>query len=88
MLQHHLTVREVAENMGCSAATARARMRQMVHTESPLTVTEDELERWWMERTYGPAQKTKQTIRPYCRHMKIEPGEKFLIPRKRPPREM
>ena len=84
MLQHHLTVKEVAEHMGCSATTARVRMRQMVHTESPLTVTEDELNRWWKERTCAPVPKIKQSTRSYCRHMATEPGEKFLIPRKRP----
>ena len=83
MLQHHLTVKEVAEHMGCSATTARIRMRQMVHTESPLTVTENELNRWWNERTFAPVSKIKHSDRTYCHHM-TKPDGKFLIPRKRP----
>lgn len=57
----HLTSREVAEEMGCTMETARARMRQMVHTVSPLTVTEYELRRWWTARTRLPDKKTKYT---------------------------
>ena len=87
MPSRHLTPKEVAASMGCGMATARARMRgQMIHTEAPLTVTEEELERWWTDRTHGPVQKEKRTTRQYCRHMKPDEGQKFLIPRKRPPR--
>ena len=83
MLTSRLSPKQVAAEMNCSVATARARMRQMIHTENPLTVTEEEVARWWEERTRGPVPKTKHTVRPYCRHMKPEDGQKFLIPRKR-----
>ncbi len=86
MMVRRLNPREVAAAMSCSVATARARMRQMVHTEAPLTVTEEALERWWADRTREPVPKTKHTVRPYCRHMKPDGDQKFLISRKRPPR--
>ena len=86
MSVHRLGSKEVAAEMNCSVATARARMRQMVHTEAPLTVTDIELERWWAERTREPVPQTKRTSRLYCRHMKPDEGQKFLIPRKRPTR--
>ena len=86
MIVRRLNPREVAAAMSCSVATARARMRQMVHTEAPLTVTEVELEHWWEDRTRGPVPQVTRTTRPYCRHMKQEEGQRFLIPRKRPTR--
>ena len=88
MLTRRLKPKEVAAEMGCCMATARARMRQtMVHTEKPLTVTEDELKRWWNDKSLEPIKKTKKTRRPYSKHMKPEENEKYLIPRKRPRRE-
>lgn len=88
MLTRRLKPKEVAAEMDCCVATARARMRQtMVHTEKPLTVTEDELKRWWNKKSLEPLKKAKKTTRTYCRHMQPEENEKFLISRKRPRRE-
>lgn len=83
MLVRRLTPREVAAHMRCSVATARDRMRQMTHTERPLTVTEDAIERWYAERTVESIKKEKRIARSYHRHIAPTPGE-FLIPRKRP----
>ncbi len=84
MLTRRLKPKEVAAEMNCSVATARIRMRQMTHTENPLTVTEDAVERWWKDHTLEASPKAKKTARPYCRHMKMEEDEKFIISRKRP----
>lgn len=84
MLVRRLTPREVAAHMRCSVATARDRMRQMTHTENPLTVTEEAIERWYAERTVESTKREKSTARSYHRHIAPTPGEVFLIPRKRP----
>ena len=85
MLLRRLNPSEVAVVMNCSLATARTRMRQMVHTEHPLTVTEAEIERWYAGRTYEPLAQCRKR-RPYQKRISTAEGEKFLIPRKRPPR--
>ncbi len=84
MLTRRLKPKEVAAGMNCCLATARIRMRQMVHTEKPLTVKESEVERWWNEHNQEPIKKTKKTTRPYSKHIKTEGNDKYLIPRKRP----
>lgn len=82
MLVRRLSPKEVAAEMGCSVATARARMRQIVHTEKPLTVTESEISMWYEKREYHPVEDQKR-IRTYCRHMAVDEQENYLIPRRR-----
>ena len=85
MLVRRLSPSDVAAVMNCSLATARTRMRQMVHTERPLTVTEVEIERWYATRTYEPRAQCRQK-RTYQKRISPAEGEKYLIPRRRPPR--
>lgn len=82
MLVRRLSPSDVAAVMTCSLATARTRMRQMVHTEHPLTVTESEIERWYADRTYEPLTQQRQK-RPYQRRIQPEESDRFLIPRRR-----
>ena len=82
MLVHRMRPKEVAAKMNCSVATARARMRQMVHTEKPLTVTETEFDRWYTKKLQPPIN-TSRKKRDYVRRIKQDPGEKFLISRHR-----
>ena len=61
-----LTPAEVGQILGYKDGdTVRRIMRQMVHMENPLRVTEKTLEAWISQRTYGPGggTKAKQTRR-------------------------
>jgi len=84
MLVRRLSPKDVAAHMGCSVATARDRMRQMTHTETPLTVTEEAIEHWYAERTVESVKRPTRTTRAYQKHIVPMPGESFLISRKRP----
>lgn len=84
-----LGVAEIRERYGCSEATARKYMRQMVHMEKPLRVTEDAVAAWEIERTYNPVDTAglKAGRRSAGSSLKYrEPARegKFLIARKRP----
>ena len=50
---------DVAVRYGCSVQTARSYMRQMKHTEKPLTVRESDMLLWDAMRTVDPAEKKK-----------------------------
>ena len=54
-MERLLTAKEVAERYRCSPDTARRYMRQMVHMEHPLMVTEKAVSEWEQSRTYYPA---------------------------------
>lgn len=54
-MEQLLTAKEVAERYRCSPDTARRYMRQMVHMEHPLMVTEKAVSEWEQSRTYYPA---------------------------------
>lgn len=82
MLVNRMRPKEVAAIMKCSVPTARARMRQMVHTEKPLTVTETEFNRWYIAKETYP-NNTSRKKRAYHKRILPEEGEKFLIPRRR-----
>lgn len=51
---------DVAARYSVSVQTARAYMRQMRHTEKPLTVRESDMLSWDFERMIDPAEKKKQ----------------------------
>ena len=54
-MERLLSAREVAEVIGYRDGDAvRRAMRQMIHTEKPLRVTESALQRWINERSYSP----------------------------------
>lgn len=50
---------DVAARYGCSVQTARVYMRQMKHTEKPLTVRESDMLLWDSMRTVDPDAKKK-----------------------------
>lgn len=52
-----LTASDICERYGCSEKTARRYMRQMVHMEMPLRVTETALLAWEASRTYESSSK-------------------------------
>lgn len=86
-----LGVAEIRERYGCSEATARKYMRQMVHMEKPLRVTEDAVAAWEIGRTYNPVSpgaggKTVKRESPGSSLKYREPaaGSRFAIARKRP----
>ena len=54
-MDKHLTPTEVGQILGYKdPATIRRVMRQMIHTENPLRVTEKALTAWINERTFRP----------------------------------
>ena len=84
-----LTAKDIAERYGKSEKTAQRYMRQMVHMEKPLRVTEQAVEAWEIERTYEPMQATETGKTPArCRRSRSaqNPGGRFIIPRVRPAR--
>lgn len=54
-MERLLTAKEVTERYRCSPDTARRYIRQMVHMERPLMVTEKAVSEWEQSRTYYPA---------------------------------
>ena len=48
-----VTVKQISERYNCSEKTARRYMRQMEHMEKPLRVTEQAVEQWELDRTWG-----------------------------------
>ena len=79
-----LTAKDIAERYGKSEKTAMRYMRQMVHMEKPLRVTEQAVEAWEIERTYDPVSTQKEPIKhAQVRRSRPEPG-KYAIPRVRP----
>ena len=53
-MERLLLVKDVMARYNCSAPTARKRMREMFHTENPLTVLERSLTDWESARTQNP----------------------------------
>ena len=54
-MDKQLTPAEVGQILGYKdQETVRRIMRQMIHMEGPLRVTETELQKWINERTYKP----------------------------------
>ena len=54
MLSEIFKPQDIANRYGCSVRTARRYMRQMRHTENPLTVTEQAIRDWDLMRTVYP----------------------------------
>ena len=81
-----LTTGDIMERYQCSDRTARRYMRQMVHQEKPLRVTEAALETWEINRTCNPQETSKASHgqRAQRRNVVIPPQGKFLISRVRP----
>ena len=75
-----LFVPDIMARYHCSAPTARKYMRQMIHMENPLAVTESALLAWERERTVCPEDnRTKPKRRP----AKLIPVTDYHIPRRR-----
>lgn len=55
-MERWMTVADIMARYRCSAQTARKRMRQMVHMEKPLMVTEAAVAAWEREKTVCPMQ--------------------------------
>ncbi len=62
-MERLLRAEDIAERYSCSVKTARKYMRQMRHTEAPLTVTEAAVLAWDAKRTIDPD--APRTGRPY-----------------------
>lgn len=49
-----LSVKDIQSRYQCSPNTARAYIRQMIHMEKPLMVSEKALREWEQEKTIAP----------------------------------
>lgn len=58
-----LSVKDIQARYQCSPATARKYIRQMVHMEQPMMVSEKAVEEWEAGRLYFPAELLRQKMR-------------------------
>lgn len=63
-MDHLLFVGDIMARYRCSRPTAIKRMRQMIHMERPLAVTEWAVKAWEDERTVNPADAKKAAVKP------------------------
>jgi hypothetical protein len=70
-MERLLTVRDIQERYSCTGPTARKYIRQMVHMENPLTVTQEALTDW---------ENRRQVFRPEWFQTKTE---RTIVPRRR-----
>ena len=79
-MEQVMTVKRLAERYGCSMATARKYIRQMIpHMEDPVSATMEAFREWEEKRTVYPPE--------YSRKMKQEIArrqtERIIVPRYR-----
>ena len=81
-----LSVNDLANRWNCCAATARNRMRQMIHMEMPLLARESAVEAWERARLRGPglesAPKKKRRSSGWEQPPRDEEG-RYILPRRR-----
>lgn len=82
-MENLLTVDDVAGIMRVSKRTAYTYMRQMIHTETPLRVTEASLREWIEGRIVDPEEKKRRKNATAYRHRISIPSD-YHIPRRRP----
>ena len=57
------SVKDICERYQVKSVTARKMMRNMVHMESPLMVSERSLKTWEQSKTLPPESETRRMIR-------------------------
>ena len=62
-MERLLSVKDIQSRYQCSPATARKYMRQMVHMEQPMMVSEKAVAEWESGRLYFPADLIRQRMR-------------------------
>lgn len=62
-MERLLSVKDIADRYQCKPGTARKYMRNMVHLENPLMVTERAVMDWERKRTFPPEDETRQMIK-------------------------
>lgn len=62
-MERLLSVKDIADRYQCKPGTARKYMRNMVHLENPLMVTERAVADWERKRTFPPENETRQMIK-------------------------
>ena len=80
-----LSVSDLANRWKCCAATARTRMRQMIHMERPMMARESAVDAWERARLRGPGLESapkKKRRSAWEQPQKDETG-KYIIPRRR-----
>ena len=86
-MERLLNPADIAARYQCSLPTARARMRQMLHMEKPLMVTEAAVLAWEREKTVCPGEATAPKKKPQRRTgweaPPMDANGKYHIPRRR-----
>ena len=62
-MERLLSVKDISERYQCKPATARQYMRNMVHMERPLMVTERAVREWETRKTLPPEDVTRRQER-------------------------
>lgn len=85
-MEPRLRPQNIADLYGVGIVTARKYMRQMEHTEKPLTVTKQAVEAWEMQRTYdaGETLGKPRQAKTSRKRAPAKPKGKYLVPRVRP----
>lgn len=63
MMMKLMSVKDIQERYQVNPATARKYIREMIHMEKPLMVSEKEVDRWEKDRTVYPTSVIKQMRR-------------------------
>ena len=58
-----MTPEDIAARYGVKPKTARSYMREMVHRENPLRVTERAVKEWDAKNTFPPASEIKKAMK-------------------------
>lgn len=79
-----LSVNDLADRWNCCAATARNRMRQMIHMEKPMKARESAVDAWERARLRGPGLESapRRKRRSEWEQPKKDKNGKYIIPRR------
>lgn len=79
-MEQVMTVKRLAERYGCSSATARKYIRQMIpHMEDPVSATMEAFREWETRRTVFPPEYSKKLRQEITRRQ----TERVIVPRHR-----
>jgi len=83
MLKPVYRVDFIMNRYGCAASTARKYMREMEHTERPLTVTEDAIRDWEETKTIPSLRDRNEKASKRKRKAKMPRYDGHIVPRAR-----
>ena len=78
-----LSVSDLCERWQCCAATARTRMRQMIHMEKPMMARESAVTAWETQRLTGPGLESAPRRKTRWQKPPKDEDGNYYIPRRR-----